>query len=419
MPAMTAPKDLYPLGQTPPRGTVPARMHAATIRQERFGEPRDAFAAEVVDVPPVSGNQVLVWVMAAGINYNNVWAALGEPVDVIAARQRRGATEDFHIGGSDASGVVWAVGDDVEDVAVGDFVVLSCACWDPNAADIRAGADPMTSTSARIWGYEDNWGSFAQFARVDDYQCFPKPEHLTWEEAAAYMLVGATSYRQLMGWPPNVVGEGDPVLVWGGAGGLGSMATQIARAFGGVPIAVVSDDSKKDHCLRMGAEGVINRHEFGHWGRLPDFGDADAFGEWAKGARAFGQRFWEILGEKRNPRIVVEHVGEATIPTSIYVCDNAGMVVICAGTTGYAADVDLRYLWMRQKRLQGSHFANTEQCAAFNDLVRDGRIDPCLSRTGRFDEVGALHQMMRDNAHPPGNMAVLVNALEAGTKELP
>jgi hypothetical protein len=92
--------------------------------------------------------------------------------------------------------------------------------WDENAEDIKAGADPMTSSSAKIWGYEENWGSFAQFARVDHYQVHEKPKQLTWEAAAAYMLVGATAYRQLMGWPPHIVNEGDPVLIWGGSGGL-------------------------------------------------------------------------------------------------------------------------------------------------------------------------------------------------------
>jgi crotonyl-CoA carboxylase/reductase len=77
---------------------------------------------------------------------------------------------------------------------------------------------------------------------------------------------------------------------------------------------------------------------------------------------------------------VFEHPGETTIPTSIFVCDTGGMVVICAGTTGYNATVDLRYLWMRQKRLQGSHFANDDQSKGFNDLVLAGQVDPCMSR---------------------------------------
>ena len=412
-------KEIYELGELPPLGEVPQRMYASTIRAERFGAPRDAFKVEQIDVPTPGPKQVLVYVMAAGTNYNNVWAALGKPVNVIGARQRAGATEDFHIGGSDASGIVWAVGDQVKNVKVGDEVVLSCAMWNEDAPDIKAGADPITSSSNKIWGYEENWGSFAQYALVDYYQCFPKPKQLTWEAAAAYMLVGATAYRMLTGWPPHTVKAGDPVLVWGGAGGLGTMAIQIVREMGGVPIAVVSEPERAEYCLQLGAKGVINRKEFEHWGRLPDIDDAEAFGKWMTGARAFGAKFWEVLGERRSPKIVFEHPGEATIPTSIFMADNAGMVVICAGTSGYNADVDLRYLWMRQKRFQGSHFANTEQCAEFNQLVTDGKIDPCLSQVFTFDQIGESHQAMFENRHPPGNMAILVNAPRAGMTELP
>jgi crotonyl-CoA carboxylase/reductase len=393
-------------------------MHASVIRPDRYGEPKDAFAIEEIDVPSVGPKEVLVWVMAAGTNYNNVWASLGTPVDVIATRQRRGDEEDFHIGGSDASGVVWATGDKVTNLAVGDEVVLSCGRWDEDAEDIKAGIDPMASASNHIWGYESNWGSFAQFTLVDHYQCHPKPKQLPWEAAAAYMLTGATAWRMLHGWPPHVVEEGDPVLIWGGTGGLGSMAIQVVREAGGIPIAVVSDQAKFEFCQQMGAKGVINRKDFEHWGRLPDIDDGEAFGEWMKGAGAFRNKFSEELGFRGAPKIVFEHPGEATIPTSVFLADNAGMIVICAGTAGYNADVDLRYLWMRQKRLQGSHFANTEQCAELNDMVAQGRIDPALSRTFAFDEVGTSHQLMYENAHPPGNMAILVNALQEGMTEL-
>jgi crotonyl-CoA carboxylase/reductase len=406
-------KSLYELGETPPLGQVPRQMYASVIRQQRFGEPRDAFQVEVVDVPKPGPKQVLVWVMAAGINYNNVWAALGRPVDVIANRQKQDKTEPpFHIGGSDASGIVWAVGEGARGVKVGDEVVLSCAMWDEDAPDIRAGTDPIASTSARIWGYEANWGSFAQFTLVDDYQCHPKPPKLSWEAAAAYMLVGATAYRQLMGWEPHTVKPGDPVLIWGGSGGLGSMAIQIVKAKGGIPIAVVSSKERIEHCLRLGAHGVIDRTDpaFTHWGRLPDTANTAAYAQWMQGANAFRKRWSEVLGSRQGPRIVLEHPGESTIPTSILVCDNAGMVVICAGTTGYNADVDLRYLWMRQKRLQGSHFANTGQCRALNDMVIAGAVDPALARTFPFEEVGRAHQMLHENSHPPGNLAIRVNA---------
>jgi crotonyl-CoA carboxylase/reductase len=218
----------------------------------------------------------------------------------------------------------------------------------------------------------------------------------------------------LDGWPPNVVEPGDVVLVWGGAGGLGSMAIGITKALGGRAIAVVSDTSKRQFCLDIGAVGVIDRTVFSHWGRMPSTTDAKAYGEWLKGARAFGKAIWDVLGERTNPRIVFEHPGEATLPTSEFVCATGGMIVICAGTTGYNVSMDLRYHWMRQKRFQGSHLSNDAQAAAAVKLVASGHMDPCLSATHRFDDIPECHQMMLENRHPPGNMGVLVNASAPG-----
>ncbi|MDT3439997.1 MULTISPECIES: crotonyl-CoA carboxylase/reductase [unclassified Pseudofrankia] len=403
--------DLYELGTTPPVGVVPDQMYASVIRPDRYGEPRKAFRTEVVPVPPVGRGQVLVLIMAAGINYNNVWASLGQPVDVVAMRRRRlGETIGCHIGGSEASGVVWSLGEGVRQVAVGDHVIVSSVQWDESSSDIRLGADTVMSSSTMAWGYESNFGSFAQFAVVDEYQCHPKPAELGWAEAAAFMLTGPTAYRQLCGWHPNVVQPGDPVLIWGGAGGLGSMAIQITRLRGGVPVAVVSDDSRVEHCLRLGAAGTINRLEFGHWGRLPGVEDAVASDAWMTEARRFGAQIWDILGARLAPRIVLEHSGQATLPTSMFVCDTGGMVVICGGTSGFNGDVDLRYLWMRQKRLQGSHYANLRECRQVTTLVGQRRLDPCLTVCGTLGDVGTAHQLLYENRQPPGNLAVLVNA---------
>jgi crotonyl-CoA carboxylase/reductase len=412
-------KDLYEVGEIPPRGEVPARMYAQVIRPERFGEPASAFQIEAIETPHPGPGDVLVFVMAAGINYNNVWAAKGVPVDVTKVHARFGEPDGFHIGGSDAAGVVWAVGPGVDSVSVGDEVVIHCGQWEADDPAVAAGVDPGFAPTYRIWGYESNWGSFAQFTKVQAHQCLPKAHHLTWEQAAAPTLVGATAYRMLMGWPPHSVQEGDIVLVWGGAGGLGSMAIQIVREMGGKAVAVVSSDDKAEFCMKLGASGTINRRNFSHWGMPPHWTDTKGYAEWFEGAKAFGKALWEAVGEKRGPRIVFEHPGEDTIPTSIFVCDTGGMVVICAGTTGYNAVVDLRYLWMRQKRFQGSHFANDEQATAFNQLVLDGRIDPCLSETFEFSDIGTAHQLMSQNRHPEGNMAALVSAPTGGLTDLP
>ena len=406
-------KRLFEIGETPPLGEVPEQMYASMIRPERFGEPKDAYRIEVVDIPKVGRGQVLVLVMAAGLNYNGVWAAAGQPVDVIGARG-----DEFHIGGSDGSGVVWAVGEGVENTSVGDHVILSCCRWDESAPDIRLGVEPMMSATQSVWGYEANFGSFAQFTVVEEYQCHPKPAHLTWEQAACFLVTGATAYRQLFGWPPHTVKPGDPVLIWGGAGGLGSMAIQLVSAHGGIPIAVVSDEQRARHCLDLGAKGVIDRTEFDHWGRLPDIPNTEDMAVWTKSVKRFGKRIWEIVGERRSPSIVLEHSGQSTIPTSMYLCATGGMVVICGGTTGYHADVDLRFLWMRQKRLQGSHYASIRDCRDVIALVGAGKIDPCLSWCGTMADIGKGHQLMHDNAQSPGNIAVTVNAASPGLTTL-
>lgn len=416
---MVTTKDAYEIGEIPPIGEVPKYMYGQLIRPERFGEPIKAFQIEKVETPAeLKPREALVLVMAAGINYNNVWAARGVPVNVIKAREREGDMTGFHIGGSDASGIVYKVGSDVTNIKVGDRVVIHCGMWDEDSPFVKAGNDPMFDPSFKIWGYESNWGSFAQFTKVQAHQCLPKAPHLTWEEAAAPTLVGATAYRMLRAWPPHTVEKGDIVLIWGGSGGLGSMAIQIAREFGGIPIAVVSSEDKFDFCLKLGAKGCINRKEFDHWGMLPHWTDNEGFAKWSQDARAFGTKFWEVLGERRSPRIVFEHPGEDTIPTSIFMCDTGGMVVICAGTSGFNATVDLRYLWMRQKRLQGSHFANDEQAGAFNQLVVDGKIDPCLGETYSFEEIGKCHQLMFEGKQPLGVMAALVSAKRTGMREV-
>jgi crotonyl-CoA carboxylase/reductase len=402
------------VGGLPPVGVRPKSMLAQVIRQKRYGDPRTAFEIEEVPVPELGPHEVLIGVMAAGINYNNVWAAKGIPIDIIAVRQRRGEPYDFHIGGSDASGIVYDVGRNVTRVKVGDKVVVHPGYWDPDDPWVTSGKDPMLAPSARIWGYDTNFGSFAQFCIAQEHQCMPKAPHLSWEEAAAPTLVGTTAYRMLFGWEGNALKKNDVVLIWGGSGGLGSQAIQLTKLFGGIPVCVVSDDDRGRYCMSLGAVGYINRKEFDHWGVPPHWTNFEDQQKWQTAAREFRKRIWDIVGEKKDPAIVFEHPGEATIPTSMFVCAPGGMVVICAGTTGYSAMVDLRYLWVFQKRLQGSHGANDEQSYAYNHLVVSGKINPCLGKLYSFDDIPLAHYEMAEGIDVKGNRVALVGAVEPG-----
>jgi crotonyl-CoA carboxylase/reductase len=122
----------------------------------------------------------------------------------------------------------------------------------------------------------------------------------------------------LHGWTGNTVKPGDPVLIWGGSGGIGSMAIQIAAAAGAKPIAVISKPENDAYCKRLGALGTINRKDFNHWGLLTNWEDYGRNKKWLAEVKRLGKRIWEILGEKRNPTIVVEHPGSLTVPTSCF-----------------------------------------------------------------------------------------------------
>ena len=380
-------------------GTLPDTMAAWVIRQEREGEPRDAFQLEEIEVPEPAAFEVVVRVMAAGVNYNNVWAALGQPVSVF----RYHPEEDHHIGGSDASGVVWKVGPGVTRWQPGDEVVIHCNQASYEDPEVH-GLDPLAAPSQKIWGYETSWGSFAQFTKVQAQQLLPKPAALTWEEAASYGLVYFTAYRMLI--DRCNLQAGQRVLIWGAGGGLGVFATQLCAIAGAHAVGVVSSPEKAELVKKLGAVDVIDRNEFKGMMRTGDETPAqekERFGV----SRQFGKRVKEILGDA--PDIVFEHVGKATFPTSVFVVKPFGKVVICAGTTGFNLDFDVRYLWMRQKEILGSHFANAYECMKANELIESGQIRPVLWRTLGFDGVAEAHQIMRENQHL-GKISILVGA---------
>ena len=411
-PAAPATKSLYEVGEIPPLGHLPEKMYAWAIRRERHGPPEQSMQVEVVPTPQPDSNEVVVLVMAAGVNYNGIWAGLGKPISPFDVHKA-----EFHIAGSDASGIVWAVGSKVKRWKVGDEVVIHCNQDDGDDEECNGG-DPMFSPTQRIWGYETPDGSFAQFTCVQAQQLMPRAKHLTWEESACYTLTLATAYRMLFGHRPHILRPGHNVLVWGASGGLGSMAIQLIATAGANAIGIISDESKRDFVMSLGAKGVINRNDFDCWGQLPDVDDTEGYNAYMKKCREFGKAIWGVTGKGNDVDFVFEHPGEATFPVSCFVVKRGGMVVFCAGTTGYNLTMDARFVWMRQKRIQGSHFANLLQAAQANNLVVERRIDPCMSEVFGWNDIPLAHTKMLKNQHKPGNMAVLVQAKRPGCRTL-
>src|SRR5919199_1720968 len=342
-------------------GELPATMAAWVIRQECEGEPLDAFQVEEIEVPEPGAFEVIVRVMAAGVNFNNVWAALGKPVSVFGYGDH--PQWGHHIGGSDASGVVWAVGPGVTKWQPGDEVVIHCNQASYEDVEVH-GLDPLAAPSQQIWGYETTWGSFAQFTKVQAQQLLPKPPNLSWVDSSAYGLTYFTAYRMLM--DRCRMQAGPNVLIWGAAGGLGVFATQLCAASGANAVGVVSSDEKGELVKRLGAVDYIDRNEFAGMMRKGD----------------------ESREEEKEP---------------------FGKVVICGATSGYQLDFDARYLWMRQKEILGSHFANAYECTRANQLMAEGKIRPVLWRAMGFEGGPGAHQLLHENRHL-GKISILVGA---------
>jgi NADPH:quinone reductase-like Zn-dependent oxidoreductase len=313
--------------------------------------------------------EVLIEVKAAGANFNDIWARRGMPgMKVIFP----------HVSGSDVSGVVAARGTEVtgtgfgsSSLQVGDEVVvhpgLSC-----RTCDFCVTGQEFFCRQFRIWGFQSgpNDGGHSEFVTMPAVNVLPKPSNLSHEEAASMPLVLETAWRMLVS--RAKVQPGEHVLIWGGVGGLGTMAIQICRMFGANPIPVVGGAQKVAKAEQLGAVNVIDRSS------------QDVLAE------------VKAITGKAGVDIVFEHSGQETWPTSVAALRWGGRVVVCGASTGFEAVTDLRFLWYKQQTLLGSHLSNKAELSAALRAVEAGAIKPVIDRVLPLSDVASGQQLMED-----------------------
>ncbi|WP_030688187.1 crotonyl-CoA carboxylase/reductase, partial [Streptomyces sp. NRRL B-1347] len=396
---------------------VPSHYTAVHLRAEDAGkftgvadkDVRKTLHVGPVPMPELAPDEVLVAVMASGINYNTVWSAMFEPRSTFGylrrfARGGRWAArhdQPFHAVGSDAAGVVVRAGTGVRRWRVGDEVVVSPVYVDDEEPATHA--DGMLGESMVAWGFETNFGGLAHYCVARASQLLPKPARLTWEEAASNPLCAGTAYRMLVGERGARMTQGDVVLVWGAAGGLGAYAVQLVRSGGGIAVGVVSSEEKAAYARSLGCHAVVDRARIGLTGRAP--ADPAAVG------KRLGRCVRDAVGE--DPHIVFEHVGRATFGVSVFVVRRGGTVVTCGSSTGYRHEFDNRYLWMRLKRIIGSHGANLHEQAAVHRLLDLGHVRPALTVTYPLHETAEAARLVQCNLHT-GKVGVLALAPRPG-----
>ncbi|MFP5254696.1 MAG: crotonyl-CoA carboxylase/reductase [Acidimicrobiia bacterium] len=366
-------------------------------------DPRKTLHVGEVPTPEIAPDEVYIAVMASSINFNTVWTSIFEPVSTFAFLDRLGKEsewgarhkQDFHVVGSDASAVVLRVGSAVRNWKPGDRVVVHCNHVDDQ--DPSAHNDSMLASNQRIWGFETNYGGLADLSIVKANQLMPKPEHLTWEEAAVNGLCASTSYRMLVGDHSARMKQGDSVFVWGATGGIGAYAIQLVLNGGGIPVGVVSNERRVKLLEAMGCENVIDRAAEGY--RFWKDEQTQDESEW----RRLGKKVRSLIGD--DPDIVFEHPGRQTMGASVFIAKRGGTVVTCAATSGYMIEYDNRHLWMKLKRIVSSHFANYQEAWDMNRLIDRGAIQPVMSASYDLEQVGEAALLVHQNK-AEGKLAV-------------
>ena len=408
-------------GETLSATPMPATTRAVFVRRDEADmfaglaskdkDPRRSLHVDEVAVPDLAPDEVYVAVMASSINFNTVWTSIFEPLPTFGFLDRLAKESvwgqrhalDYHVVGSDAAGVVLRTGSLVRNWKVGDEVTVHCNHVDDQ--DPSSHDDSMLASNQRIWGFETNFGGLADIAVVKANQLMPKPTHLTWEEAAVNALCNSTAYRMLVSRNGAPVTQGDKVLVWGASGGLGSFAVQHVLNSGGVPVGVVSSESKAAMLRELGCEHVINRQEKNYQFWKDEHTQDES--EW----RRLGKDIRALVGD--DPDIVFEHPGRSTMGASVFVTKRAGTIVTCAATSGYMIEYDNRHLWMKLKTIKGSHFSNYREAWDANQAIIDGKVVPPLSAVFTLEETGEAAYEVQQNRHE-GKIGVLCVAPSEG-----
>ena len=312
----------------------------------------------IPDPEPGSG-EVLVDVKAGALNHLDVWTRNGLPgLDLPLP----------HVPGSDAAGVVSAVGADVSRFDVGDRVAVSAGVHCGECEFCRNGEYTLC-VDFEIIG-EHSTGVHSEYAAVHEDNLVAVPEGVDWETAAAAPLVFQTAWRMLV--TRAGVSPGERVLVLGASGGVGHAAVQIAADAGAEVFAAAGNERKLGYARELGAEHTID---------YESENVADAVRE--------------VTG-KRGVDVVVDHVGGDTWTDSLRSLAHGGRLVTCGATAGPRPETDIARIFGNQLTILGSTMATPGEVDDVLAKVWDGTFDVRLRETLPMSETARAHELLEN-----------------------
>lgn len=307
---------------------------------------------QVVDLPrpKVKPGEVLIQIKAAALNHHDLWMLRG-PAD---------SSYSFpYCGGSDLSGVIAEVGENVNWLKVGERVLVN-----PNLG---------CGTCIRCLAGEENYcpdydilaGGFAEYIAVSAKKVLAIPGDLSYVQAAAAPLVFQTAWHALI--TEAQIRPGEDVLILGASGGVSSAAIQIAKLAGARVIATTSNEEKMKQARQLGADHVLNRNEGDYWTEI---------------------RKWT---NQRGVDVVVENVGAATWVQSMRSLVKGGRLISYSRTTGKVGETNISLLFWNQLKILGSTMSSNQEFFEVMQLVFQHKLQPVVDSVYPLEDAQAAH----------------------------
>ena len=304
----------------------------------------DSYVLNDVPEPEPGPGEVRVKIKNSGLNHLDIWVSMGLP-----------APKNLpHTGGSDAAGVIDAVGEGVAGFDMGDEIIIDPSMSCGQCQWCRTD-EIVYCESFRILG-EHMPGTLTEKIVIPTINAIRKPGALTWEEAGSFGLASVTALRML---EKARLKLGETVLVVGVGGGVSAAAMYLSMALGAEVYVTSRSQEKIDWAIAEGAVGGFDSSE--------DFG---------KAMRAAG-----------GADLVIDNVGPATMRQSMAGAKPGGRIAICGATSGSKMELSLPSLWFRQLELIGSSMGNHAQFARALSWIAIGRAKAPVSKVFPFSEV--------------------------------
>jgi NADPH:quinone reductase-like Zn-dependent oxidoreductase len=317
---------------------------------------------EEVPKPAINETEVLVRVKACALNHLDIWARAGT---------RKERVPMPHISGSDIAGEVAETGKLAMGLNPGDRILVAPGISCGTCEYCTNGWDSLCP-SYKIIGYETQ-GGYGEFVPVPRRNVLPIPDQLRMEEAASVPLVFLTAWHMLVTRAHLVAGE--TVLVWAAGSGVGSAAVQVAKILGAKVICTVGSIDKEEKARKLGADWTINHHTQD----VPE-----EVKRLTKGAKV---------------NVVFDHIGTATWEKSMRSMAPAGRLVNCGVTSGGKAEVDIRYVFVKQFSLMGSYMGGFGELLQVLKFFEDGRLKPVVDSVYPLQDAAKAQDRMEKSQH--------------------